>query len=322
MEGPLAAAHLFSEIGLPIDIASEAQRMVPLDTLIRLYEDAARLTGDPLFGLKAGQEMVDDYGLWVEYARRAPTLRACLERASRSIAYHQTGTSLTLSVSGGRARYAYRVSARRPANRLQHLQHTIPALLETFRVFAGEDWKPDWIELDLDYDPRIRAMEKALSVPVRCGQPAMALVFSPALLDRAQKTDAPASKNLGWTELKTMVRDRPPRAFADLVRETIHLDLISGAPQIDGAAQRLGMGPRTVQRRLQDEGCAYRDLVAEVRAERGKMLLASTDLPITEIAFRLGYSDPTHLARAFSQRVGTSPTAYRKARRGTKASSS
>lgn len=40
-------------------------------------------------------------------------------------------------------------------------------------------------------------------------------------------------------------------------------------------------------------------------------MLRQTDLPVREIARRLGYADPYYFSRAFRKTVGTSPTAYR-----------
>lgn len=311
-EGRYAADHVFSEVGLPVDVAREADRMLPLNSLIALYEAAAAMTGDPLFGLKAGQEMIDDYGTWVDYSRTAPTLRACLARASKAIEYHQTGTELALSTNGGRALYSYRIFGKRPVHRLQHLQHTIPALLNTFQVYAGDDWRPDWIELDVGYDQRIEELAKRLGAPIRYGSAAMAFAFSSALLDRPRRCQTGATSQIRRHHLKYMVKKGPPRTFSSLVRETIYIDLLVGTAHIDTTADRLGLGPRTLQRRLRAESNTYRRLVTEVRMERAKALLIDTDMPVTEIAHLLGYSDSTHLTRAFSQHVGLPPSAFRK----------
>lgn len=313
MEGPDAVDYLFSQVGLSPDVVRETDRMVPLDNLIALYEVAADMTGDPLFGLKVGQEMVDAYGTWVAYSRTAPTLRACLQRAARSIAYHQTGTALTVSTNGARSKCVYRIFGPKRADRLQHIQHTIPALLRSFQIYAGHDWKPDWIELDVDHDQRVEELGRRLCVPLLCGSPAMALAFPTALLDLPRQGDYQCAPQVGRHELKTMVMGRPPTAFAKLVREAIHLDLLDGAAQMDGVARRLGLGPRTVQRRLRSESRSFRALVFEVRMERAKALLVDTEMPITEIAFRLGYSDSNHLTRAFTQSQKMSPSAFRTA---------
>ncbi|HVF57861.1 MAG TPA: helix-turn-helix domain-containing protein [Pyrinomonadaceae bacterium] len=53
--------------------------------------------------------------------------------------------------------------------------------------------------------------------------------------------------------------------------------------------------------------------LANLRAARAQALLAETDLPITEIGARVGYTSSSHFAKAFRQATGISPSAYRAA---------
>ena len=55
-----------------------------------------------------------------------------------------------------------------------------------------------------------------------------------------------------------------------------------------------------------------RDLLDEVRYEAAIDLMQDTDNTITDIASLLGYSDPSHFARAFRRMAGVSPGEYQK----------
>jgi AraC family transcriptional regulator len=52
-----------------------------------------------------------------------------------------------------------------------------------------------------------------------------------------------------------------------------------------------------------------------MRLERAKVLLETTDLPVTEVAAEVGYNDTGYFGRAFRQEYGFTPTAYRRERR-------
>ena len=67
-------------------------------------------------------------------------------------------------------------------------------------------------------------------------------------------------------------------------------------------------------RRLAGEGMSYRDLLDAVRYEAATDLMQDTDITITEIASLLGYSDPSHFARAFRRMAGVSPREYMRQR--------
>lgn len=82
----------------------------------------------------------------------------------------------------------------------------------------------------------------------------------------------------------------------------------------DAVAGALGLGKRTLNRRLADRGTSIRALTAEVRLEVAQRLLRDTDLGVADIASMLCYSDAAAFSRAFSAGIGVSPAAWRDTR--------
>ncbi|WP_329075331.1 AraC family transcriptional regulator [Streptomyces niveus] len=66
---------------------------------------------------------------------------------------------------------------------------------------------------------------------------------------------------------------------------------------------------RELVRRL--AGSTPKDYVMTIRLGRAKDLLATTDLPVSSIARRVGYDDPAYFTRVFNRRVGLSPSGFR-----------
>ncbi|HLZ65631.1 MAG TPA: AraC family transcriptional regulator ligand-binding domain-containing protein [Aliidongia sp.] len=83
-------------------------------------------------------------------------------------------------------------------------------------------------------------------------------------------------------------------------------------PTLEGTAAACNCSPRTLDRRLAREGTSFRAVAAEVRIGRIKELLAEEDLPISEIAYRLGYGDAANLTRAFRKITGEAPSVFRR----------
>ncbi|MGW4242148.1 AraC family transcriptional regulator ligand-binding domain-containing protein [Nocardia sp. NPDC004722] len=79
----------------------------------------------------------------------------------------------------------------------------------------------------------------------------------------------------------------------------IHESMLRGETDLRWVADRLAVGPRTIQRRLQEQGTTWRDELEAVRYEHAVNLLRNTDLPVSSVAARLGYSDARALRRAF-----------------------
>jgi AraC-like DNA-binding protein len=72
-----------------------------------------------------------------------------------------------------------------------------------------------------------------------------------------------------------------------------------------------------LQWRLEQEGTSFEKELGDVRAHRAMHLLANTDKSITEIAFELGFTDPSTFSRAARRWFSDTPLAVRrKARRG------
>ena len=62
-----------------------------------------------------------------------------------------------------------------------------------------------------------------------------------------------------------------------------------------------------------DTGRLFHDYLQELRVRRAQVLLATHHLPITEVAYAVGFSDLSHFDRTFRRRVGRSPSQYRTA---------
>jgi AraC-like DNA-binding protein len=84
-----------------------------------------------------------------------------------------------------------------------------------------------------------------------------------------------------------------------------------GLPPIEEVARTLGVSPRTLQRRLSEEGHGYAALAEEVRARLAGEYLNDPALTIGEIAYLLGFSEPSAFSRAFRRWTGRSPQAFR-----------
>ncbi|MEX2482459.1 MAG: helix-turn-helix domain-containing protein [Gammaproteobacteria bacterium] len=88
-----------------------------------------------------------------------------------------------------------------------------------------------------------------------------------------------------------------------------------GSPvTLSSFAAETGHSERTLQRRLLEHGARFRDLLEEARRRVASDLLTATDTPIAEIAWRLGYSEPTSFNHAFRRWTGVSPTIMRQRR--------
>jgi AraC-like DNA-binding protein len=109
-----------------------------------------------------------------------------------------------------------------------------------------------------------------------------------------------------------MERSVPRGDFLDAVRTTIADGMRLGDIGIGRAAGRLGLSTRSLQRKLAEEGCVYKDLVDEVRFELSSRYLTQTKLSLKEIGDLLGFSEQRAFQRAFLRWSNQTPAAYRR----------
>lgn len=99
--------------------------------------------------------------------------------------------------------------------------------------------------------------------------------------------------------------------FSERVRLLVAQALRGGDARIEAVARQLGLTPRTLQRRLQDEDLRYQEIVDAARGALAQQLLADPGRSLDDLAETLGYADAGSFSRAFRRWYGCSPAGYR-----------
>jgi AraC-like DNA-binding protein len=88
--------------------------------------------------------------------------------------------------------------------------------------------------------------------------------------------------------------------------------LLDGQVRFQDVADAVGLTPRSLARRFEDEtGTTWRAVLRRMRVLRAIEELAASDMPITKIAFRVGYTSLSAFNAAFHELTGRTPTRYR-----------
>lgn len=86
-------------------------------------------------------------------------------------------------------------------------------------------------------------------------------------------------------------------------------------PKLDDFCREYGHSRRTVQRVLTGYGTSFRKMAMQVRMAEAARLLRDTELAISTIAFKVGYSNVEHFIKVFKRECKILPTIYRKENR-------
>jgi len=90
------------------------------------------------------------------------------------------------------------------------------------------------------------------------------------------------------------------------VASNMHKDINS-----EELAGYLCMTPRTLRRKLAEQGTSFRDIVKELRCEAAKKLLHETQLTIEDIGYSIGFNDASNFRAAFKKWTGNTPSSLR-----------
>ena len=100
---------------------------------------------------------------------------------------------------------------------------------------------------------------------------------------------------------------------AQSVRVALSLAMGSGPLTITDVAKQLNVHPRTLQRLLDGAGTGFAEVLDDLRRDTALGLLTRTDLPISQVAHAVGYSEAATLIRRARRWWGLTPLAVRKA---------
>ncbi|MEN8514906.1 AraC family transcriptional regulator ligand-binding domain-containing protein [Burkholderia sp. RS02] len=156
--------------------------------------------------------------------------------------------------------------------------------------------------------PHIAGIEPAFSAR------ANSLAFDRAFLDRPLPHANPLTVSMCEQMCGQLVEARRARVgTSEMVRQ--YLSATPGAApfSLEDMARLMNTSPRTLKRRLQEEGTTFRALLAQARGAMAETLLGDACLSLAEVAERLGFSDLSSFSQAFKRWYGVPPGAYRNA---------
>ncbi|MEP3562577.1 MAG: AraC family transcriptional regulator [Marinobacter sp.] len=112
-------------------------------------------------------------------------------------------------------------------------------------------------------------------------------------------------------QCRFQLEQRQTSGLAGQVRQQV-LGSLGLVATLDEVASHLALSPRTLRRKLEQEGTSFRAIVEEERRQAATQILSGSDMKLDELAIHLGYTDTASFTRAFRRWMGQSPGEYRR----------
>jgi AraC-like DNA-binding protein len=309
--------RVFWDAGLQAGDLELPLNQLGLRNYCALLEVAARQTKVEAFGLlfaaRSDCLLMGDLGV---LALNHPVVGAAIRAMCQYFAAMQERSRFSLSRDQDQVILEYRICDRRIADSRQDAELTICTTLSFMRRCLGSNWSPNEIRFEHPARDAASAPYALLGAPVLFNQHENAITFNVSALSCPIPGSDPAKIPLLAQHLARLSRDTFQTEFLNRVQGEVRRTLQEGHARFEEVAERLGMAPITLYRRLRDQGLEFSDLVRGCRYELALRYVRDPGLPLTEVALLLGYSELSSFSRAFRQWMGVSPIRFRRSMGG------
>jgi AraC-like DNA-binding protein len=314
-------AHRVLELG-DVDPARIADPSLRLDLrdYCRLFDVAARETGDDFFGARFGRRFTPLHFSEVgKLVISAATVGDALTALAQHYRWIQENSSLQFTVHQGVASLEYQICDARILHKHQDAELTVAALCGLIRHFLGPAWRPLETHFEHGRGGSRRDYHGVFGDTVFY-QSTNAILIDSTLLNRPM----PERNARGFGEVGALIRrqlalidceanlriDRDSRL--SLLAHVIESQCKAGDASIGAVARRMGLTVHGLRRQLKDCGAAFDELMLSVRQTAARRYVESSDYDLTTIALMLGYSELSAFSRAFKRWHGQTPSALRR----------
>ncbi len=312
----LDAGPALADAGLvEADLADTGARL-PSEAHERLLQALLRRSGDPLFGLHAARFVQP--GSWSVLGYIAMNCATLGEAMGRIVPYERLVGDMGVSQVEGHAdhvRLIWRCRHRDREIRRHLVENVLASWVGYARWIADTPRSPRavWFSHARPAEAPMDDYEASFGCPVRFEQPCDALLVPLEYLALPLRlADPTLLRTLEEHALALMAGlDEDAEPLPVRVKHVLRHLLKDGLPRKERVAERFGLTARTLQRRLQQEGATYQQLLDELRRELAEHYLLRSDLGIQAIAGYLGFTEARSFHRSFKHWTGQTPGEYR-----------
>ncbi|HEY7775869.1 MAG TPA: helix-turn-helix domain-containing protein [Kineobactrum sp.] len=182
--------------------------------------------------------------------------------------------------------------------------------LRNIEDVVGLGQPPSWVSLPFPEPPDWAMVAGELDFPVHFSADEACIAYPQAFDD----TPLPDANPLLYRMYASIAKKMSQMLAEDVgIEERAVRWLWAYTPPLKRreVAELLAMSERTLTRQLAKTGTSYSGLLARVQSERARNFLRNQEMSVSEIGYRLGYTEPAAFTRAFTQWTGQSPLKWR-----------
>lgn len=307
------ANALARAVGISPDQLLDPDRRVKISQVQALWKEIVAATGDGNIALKLG-EMINPaaVGVLAYVMMHSPTLG----RAFEKLCQYQTIICDGVRTSRRQEGNQFLLSLTITSPDIIYVDYVVNAELSIYlsaiRAMTGLQLAADEIRFAYP-EPADTTEHERVFAPARLvfGAEQTAMVLNAALLDTPVVNASSSLFTLFEKHADELLARLQTPTLSSRVRAEMVRLMKGEEPTLPTIADRLNMGVRTLQLHLRDENTTYQHLLDDVRKTLAKQHLREPYLSTTDIAYLLGFAEPSVFFRSFKKWTGQTPGAYR-----------
>lgn len=313
----VALPVLLARTGFDPAVLGDPDARIALTQENALWDTAAELAGDACFGLWAATRLRPGAFDALDYAvRTAPDLLSALRRLARYNRLVHDLADFRVSDEGPRVAVEHGFAAPGQAPGWQASDFTLASLLVVASQMLGQRVAALAVDVAHAAPADARPYVQAFGVTPRFGAPVSRVVFEADWLRRPLPDADPGLSRIVMAHADRLLTERVPGdtdgGVVARVGRLIGERIANGPPSLGEIARALHTSERGLQRQLEAQGARFSELVDRVRHELALRYLADHRLATGEVAYLLGYAEPSPFHRAFKRWTGMTPAAARR----------
>ena len=308
----LDCQDLFVKLGLDYSALNDPDARFAQDGMTRLWQRAVEITGNPAIGLNLAKVMRPGAMHVVGYAlMSSSTLRDSFQRLVRYQRIIAEGADLQFGSTNRGALLTLAIHGDQLPPARQSADGSLASTLAFCRWLTGKPLVPIEVYFQGPPPADIEPYQAVFQAPLRFNAEYHGMLMRHVDMDIALPT-----ANAELAQLHDRFAGDYLARFSDSrvthqARQVICRLLPQGEPRRETVAQSLHLSERSLQRRLDEEGTSFQQLLDDTRRMLAEQYLARADLALLEVAYLLGFADPSNFFRAFKRWFAMTPGEYR-----------
>jgi AraC-like DNA-binding protein len=307
-------AVILSKVGLTLEEARDPAIRLEVRTQIKLLELAAEEVQDDWLGFHLARSFdLREIGLVYYVIASSDQLADALRNAERYSQINNEGVRLRFSMQDGIAAIALDyVNVDRDAE-MHHMEFWLVTLVRICRQVTNGRLAPSRLRMKHTRTGTSAEFKAFFGVDIEFGANSDEICFPrPTGLLPVVGRDEYLNELLRRYAEEALARQPRERlTVRSKVDDILPKLLPHGRAVAPEVARRLGMSSRTLSRKLADEGTSFAEILEQLRAALAKRYLEDETLPVSEIAWLLGYREVSSLTHAFKRWTGMTPRRFR-----------